>query len=354
MTGVQTCALPISLRRVQVGDWVKKLEDGIEKYVQVTAISPVAGPTAVSLTLAQPYGGISGSARGVALSQDIGADAGVSLSSMSDIRVFEGDSAFAGDSMVIENIVNVNWFNTSNSGVKVVSVFATSSSHTQGLRVANANGFAESNRLLSVKPDGLYILESEDYTYETVREVHNTAISAADSSKRSVFLKPEDRIYKMSDLYQTKVSVIGKIGAEVSIITGVDGYSYYVGLMRTVQRIIDGFEPDAANFPGRRAVGSIIEVLPPLIRAISLAINVTTRDGVNLTDITNDIKSSVIGYVSSLGVGEDVVLSEIIARVMGISGVAAVTFTRPLPSTERIAVADDAKAFIAPESISIS
>ena len=40
--------------------------------------------------------------------------------------------------------------------------------------------------------------------------------------------------------------------------------------------------------------------------------------------------------------------------MMSISGVAAITFTSPLPSTERIAVADDAKAYIAPESISIS
>jgi hypothetical protein len=169
-----------------------------------------------------------------------------------------------------------------------------------------------------------------------------------------LYVEPADRVYKLSDLYQTKVSVIGKMGMDVGVVTGVDGYSYYIGLLRTVQRIIDGFEPDAATFPGRRAVGSIIEVLPPLIRTVALSLNVTTRDGVNLTDITNDIKSEIIGYVNSLGVGEDVILSEIIARVMDIGGVAAVTFTSPVPTTERIAVADDAKAFVAPEAISIS
>ena len=85
-----------------------------------------------------------------------------------------------------------------------------------------------------------------------------------------------------------------------------------------------------------------------------MSLNITTREGVNLTDITNDIKSAIIGYVNSLSVGGDVILSEIIARVMSISGVAAVTFTSPAPSTERIAVADDAKAYVAPESISIA
>jgi uncharacterized phage protein gp47/JayE len=90
------------------------------------------------------------------------------------------------------------------------------------------------------------------------------------------------------------------------------------------------------------------------VRAVSVAVNVTTRDGVNLTDIINDIKSTIISYVNNLGVGKDVILSEIIAQIMDISGVAAVTFTNPVPSTERIAIADDAKAFITPESISIS
>ena len=73
-----------------------------------------------------------------------------------------------------------------------------------------------------------------------------------------------------------------------------------------------------------------------------------------MTDIINDIKSTVITYVSSLGVGQDVIISQIVARVMDVSGVAAVTFTSPIPSTERIAIADDAKAYISPESISIS
>lgn len=345
-----------ALRRVTVGSWIKKQEDPDTYYVQVATITGGTGPSdPVTITLAQPYPGLSGTAKGVLLEQDTGAEAGVPLLSIGDIQVFEGDAAFSGDSVVVENIVNPNWFNTSNSGVReITAVGSTLTDHTQFLRVTNAGGIAETNRLMSVQLDGLYILEDSDFTYETNRYVHHTAISSSNSSQRTVYTKPSDRVYKLSDLYQTAVSVEGKMGMEVGVTTGVDGYTYYTGLMRTVQRIIDGFEPDPSNYPGRRAVGSIIETLPPLIRSVSLSLNVTTRDGVNLTDITNDIKSAVITYVSSLGVGEDVILSEIIARVMAISGVAAVTFTNPVPSTERIAIADDAKAFVAPESISVS
>jgi uncharacterized phage protein gp47/JayE len=158
----------------------------------------------------------------------------------------------------------------------------------------------------------------------------------------------------MSQSYGTQIESLGKMGFDVGITTGVDGYNYYVGLMRTVQRIVDGYEPDASSFPGRRAVGSTIETMPPLAKTVKMTLNITTRDGVSLTDITNDIKSTVIRYIFSLGVGEDVILSEIIARVMSINGVDAATFTNPIPSTERITVADDQKAIITPDLISLS
>ena len=62
----------------------------------------------------------------------------------------------------------------------------------------------------------------------------------------------------------------------------------------------------------------------------------------------------MIDYVSGLGVGEDVVLSEITVSVMSITGVAAMTFTNPTPDTERISIADNEKAFIEPDDISVS
>lgn len=349
VTGAAGC-----FRRVQVGDWVKKSEDSEEFFVQVASISPAPGPTATSLTLSQAYPGLTGSSVGVRFDQNSGADAGIALRSVDDIVVLEGDSAYTGDSLVVENIISSGWFSTSNSGMFELTAVGTSSNHETILRIVNPSGIVESNRQMSVNVDGLYILESASRLYESDRYLHHAAIATSSSDQRTLYMLPADRSYKISDLYQTSISSSGKMGIEVGVTTGVDGYTYYTGLMRTVQRIIDGFEPDATNYPGRRAVGGAIEPLPPLIRSLNLSINVTTRDGVNLTDLTNDIKSSIIGYVNSLGVGEDVILSAIIARVMDIPGIAAVTFTNPVPSTERVAVADDAKAFVTPESISIS
>jgi len=129
---------------------------------------------------------------------------------------------------------------------------------------------------------------------------------------------------------------------------------HLIETINSVQRIVDGYEPDAVNYPGRRAVGGSIETLPPLIRKIIITVNVTTDEGVNLGDISNNIKSVVINYIQTLGVGEDVILSEIIASIMSIKGVGAVTFTNPTPDTERITIANNEKATITPNDIGIA
>ena len=98
----------------------------------------------------------------------------------------------------------------------------------------------------------------------------------------------------------------------------------------------------------------MIEILPPLPRRVNVSIDVTTQDGVNLSEISDEITSAIINYVSDLGVGEDVILSDIIVRVKNIDGVAAVTFITPEPSSERVSISSDEKAFIESGDISIS
>jgi uncharacterized phage protein gp47/JayE len=73
-----------------------------------------------------------------------------------------------------------------------------------------------------------------------------------------------------------------------------------------------------------------------------------------LNEISNDIKTAIIDYIDGLGVGGDVILSEMTVAVMAITGVEAVTFNDPVPTTERISIADNEKAFIVPDDISVS
>lgn len=343
-----------TFKNVAVGDWVKKSEDPDSAYRQVTSLN-AASAAATQITLGGNYPGATGTAAGVTYDQVNDYDKGVYLDNVEDIAFYEGDSVVSGDTLSVQNIVNSSWFNINNTGnFEIVEVGTSGATLTPFLRINNTAGVAENNRLMSVDVNGFYITESLNNKFYTYRQIEHAVIDDLNDSRRVLYISPSDRNYKFSEANNTYVMHAGKLGYNTDVTTGIDGYLYYTGLLRRVQRIVDGFEPDADTFPGRRAVGGLIETLPPLIKSISISIDVTTDEGVNLGDISNNIKSTVINYVQSLGVGEDVILSEIIAAIMQIKGVGAVTFTNPTPNTERISISNNEKATISADNIGIA
>lgn len=344
-----------TFKNLNIGDWVKKPEDPDNLYRQVINFNPATAATATQITLGGNYGGATAIAGGVSYDMLNDYDKGVYLQGQDDIVFLEGDAAATGDSLFVQNIVNPNWFSVNNIGSFLVSEVGTSAATFKPfIRVINPAGIAETNRLMSVDVAGFYLIESLVNKFSTIRQVTNVALDDLNLERRAVYMTPPNRSYKFSDANATSITHMGKLGYSTDVTTGIDGYLYYTGLLRRVQRIVDGYEPDAENFPGRRAVGGAIETLPPLVRKIVMTVNVTTDEGVNLGDISNNIKSVVINYIQTLGVGEDVILSEIIAAIMGIKGVGAVTFTNPTPDTERVTIANNEKATITPEDIGIA
>lgn len=344
-----------TFKNLNIGDWVKKPEDPDTLYRQVVAFSPGTADTATQITLGGNYGGSSALAGGVSYDMLNDYDKGVYLQGQDDVVFLEGDAAATGDTLFVQNIVSANWFSVNNIGSFLVSEVGTNATTFKPfLRVINPAGVGEANRLMSVDTAGFYLIESLVNKFSTVRQIANVALDDLNLERRAIYMTPANRSYKFSDANATSITHMGKLGYNTDVTTGIDGYLYYTGLLRRVQRIVDGYEPDAENFPGRRAVGGAIETLPPLVRRIVITVNITTDEGVNLGDISNNIKSVVINYIQTLGVGEDVILSEIIAAIMNIKGVGAVTFTNPTPDTERIVIANNEKATIQPEDIGIA
>lgn len=344
-----------TFKNLNIGDWVKKPEDPDSLYRQVLAFTPGTAATATQITLGGGYGGSTAIASGISYDMLVDYDKGIYLKGQDDLIFLEGDAAATGDTLFVQNIVNSNWFSVNNIGsFQLTEVGTNASTYKPFIRVANTAGIAEATRLMSVDVAGFYLIESLVNKFSTMRQVTNVVLDDLNVERRSIYSIPSNRNYKFSDANATSITHMGKLGYNTDITTGIDGYLYYTGLLRRVQRIVDGYEPDAQNYPGRRAVGGAIETLPPLNRKIVITINVTTDEGVNLGDISNNIKSVVINYIQTLGVGEDVILSEIIASIMSIKGVGAVTFTSPTPDTERITIANNEKATITPEDIGIA
>ena len=348
-----------AFKNLTVGDWVKKADDDNTLLVQVTAFLnnvnvPTTAALAVKVSLGDTYKGTSGVALGTSLNETTGINTGVYLSDYSDISGVCFDSAQVGDTLFIDKFSDPDWFENVNAGTFTVNAIGTDSALRPYLQVINANAQDESGVIFGADTLGLFVKESADALFESYRIVHNTVVDAFNSERRQVYVSPSTALYKMSTDYGTQVIASSKMGYPTGIVTGIDGYTYYTGLLRTVQRIVDGYEPDPIAYPGRRAVGAAIETMPPLIKKISMSLEITTDEGVNLNEISSDISSAIIRYVNNLGVGADLVLSEVIVRVMGISGVAAVTFTSPAPSTERISASSEEKILVRPEDIFLS
>ena len=343
-----------SFENLIVGDSVKKAEDSGTLWAQVSSFNTGNPLTATSVTLSSPYGGTTGSSTGVKFNQITGVNAGVVLKSIGDLRILESDSVRTDDSLYVSSVVNNSWFNVSNTGTFDIVGLGTSVDYKPYVRVLNASGTVETNKLMSVDPTGFIITEHADNAYSSYRRVEHIILDSFDDTRRIVYVTPSDHSYKFSESNGSEMQSVGKLGYSTEVVSGVDGYLYYTGLLRTVQRTIDGYEPDSETYPGRRAVGGVIEILPPLIRRVEMSIDITTDEGVNLGEISNEIKTIIINYVNGLGVGNDVILSEIIAAIMDVSGVAAATFNIPDPSTERISIDDIEKAFIETSDISIA
>ncbi|NBW98516.1 hypothetical protein EBR03_02975 [bacterium] len=149
------------------------------------------------------------------------------------------------------------------------------------------------------------------------------------------------------------VEVTGGTGNSVlqfptTVYLGVDGYRYYTGLAQIVQWTVDGRSDDEETYPGVRAAGVQVEVAEPVSLPIRVELTVRVNEGVSLGSLTNDVKSAVSAYVNQLGVGEDVVLSNIVVAVKAVTGVADVKVTVP---SANVAVADNELARVTDSNI---
>lgn len=131
---------------------------------------------------------------------------------------------------------------------------------------------------------------------------------------------------------------------------GKDGYQFYTGLLRRVQRIIDGLDNNLGEFSGVRAAGVQIEVAAPTIRNVAIILDVTLS-GLSVGAVSNEIRSKVSNYINSLGIGDDVILSKIKEQVLKVTAVRDVKVQTPL---DNIPIADNEVAKILVDDIVIA
>lgn len=196
----------------------------------------------------------------------------------------------------------------------------------------------------------------EGTPYSVFRLVAGHSVNPLNTEQANVFLLPKAGSGKIAETFGSKVTALFKTGFEQRTFQGIDGYKTFAGLVREAHRVIDGLPSNPVLFPGVKAMGTVVEVLPPLVRSIEADLQVRPKDGVTLNSISEVVRSTVASYINKLGVGQPVILAEIVRIVQGLPGVFSVTVLamRPAPFDDRVVVSDLEKPFVLNASTDIN
>jgi hypothetical protein len=276
-------------------------------------------------------------------------EASVNIDLAEDLRFFYSESVINSDVLNVSDSV----FLEPNRGSHTVVNFGTDSTlKTQYLTVSVVNSSAQTGVSLTGLANTFFV--TDGVLYSAYKKISNFAIDPSDRQYGIVYCTPPTNVHKISNTANSSITPVQKLGFSGDTAIGLDGYQYYTGLLATVQKVVDGYDPDPQTYPGYKAAGTQIEPVPPLIRDVTVNVIVKPKQGINLNSVSDSIKSAVLNYIKGLGVGDDVIVSEITASVMSIEGVESATLFEPSPSTERIVIQDNEKAVISIDNITVS
>jgi hypothetical protein len=255
------------------------------------------------------------------------------------IRIFDAESISVGDYLSVSSPTEGTavWFDNSLlSSWKITEIGFNTDYEPYVICDIPGAPAASVSVLLSSSASAISFKEPEFSSTETHRIfaykwVNGFSHSTRDTQTADVYLSPQTSIRKMLPSFGTQVSCLHKIGMTSTIDRGLDAYQYYTELISHSHKVIDGSTSNPIDYPGVRAVGSSIEVLPPLVRSILMNLTVTPGEGVDLNGIKLQVKSSISSYVNGLGVGREVVLSEAVKRVQQVPGVKSVIINSTSP-----------------------
>lgn len=113
----------------------------------------------------------------------------------------------------------------------------------------------------------------------------------------------------------------GLVAADDGASSSVGAYTYSRGLAAYAQRLVNGDRSAFEDFPGIKALGTQCRVVVPTIIIPTIVIQVVTDSGLTDEDLRATVQGIVQAYVNALGIGQPVLLSEIVRLVKGLQGV---------------------------------
>ena len=131
----------------------------------------------------------------------------------------------------------------------------------------------------------------------------------------------------------------------------IAAYHWYIGTIAEAQKVVDGDPLDRLNYPGWRAAGVDVRVLPPTPRPQSVTARLTVLEGYQRTTVVADVVTAVSDHINNLGISGDVVRNELIEQIMSVAGVYDVSLIAP---TANVTIDDHELARITAVNIDVT
>jgi uncharacterized phage protein gp47/JayE len=106
-------------------------------------------------------------------------------------------------------------------------------------------------------------------------------------------------------------------------------YTYYTGLIAECQKIVNGDPNDRENYPGYRAAGVRVSVLPPTVVWMTYVADITVQQGYSQTAVATKVEAYHSNYTNTRGMGEDIIYHELVKRAMSVAGMHDIVFRDP-------------------------
>jgi len=234
--------------------------------------------------------------------------------------------SISGIAEAANNGTRVQLSTLTDGGDGFVNVTGGTANALQAVVTINGSGFDifVENALFQV---GMDVTVNDDDTTAVLTDI--TTVTPNDPSTGTFKLTMADSVAAFTIDQNATVTRRNVLAFDTDPVQGVDAYKFFTGIVRRVQRTIDGFEQDQ-TFEGLRAAGVQIEVKAPTVQQLRFEIDIDLDEGLSVSVIIDDIKNAVSSYVNSTRVGEDIILNEIVRRIKGIVGVADLSILSPV------------------------
>ncbi len=192
----------------------------------------------------------------------------------------------------------------------------------------------------------VYVEEGTAYT--GYKHILSKAVDPANLQRSLLLFDTDEQSTKINEAAGVTLTATGKLGFDDHTIAGFDSYKHHIGLIREANKRVYGDPRDTTTYPGVAAAGAEIFIKPPLVRRITVSINVRVQTGIPFSRITEQVRNNIAALINSTAIGESIAISDIISTVNSIPGTRAISISSPTydPLNDIIVVNPAEKPFV--------